>query len=221
MARSLASFVLMAFAVSGAYTAPGFLVPDQSSRVDDYIVSIERKFTNDFEASLIKQAESTYGDVADREHPEKSPDRRSKRWWCDEFDNVRILCAVTEDSVRYYLDLVNSFRKGDFTSVKGFQYGRASLRYRASVDFHPTFELKERQFINVYVVSMELNWSVTCGFLCGHYPVKKRIVVFDSKGQLLLLEGDGWESFVVSELAPAIRPNPPLNPTGAKGAPAG
>jgi hypothetical protein len=165
-----------------------------------YSKSVVREAANDFEDSLIAQAEAVYpardSVVAAAWDPAQVPE--VGYWFYGAFDGVLIPYAITGDAVTYYSDLIDALEAGEELQF----LTEASLDYRATASFREayTFEgadpetgepLPSESFERVYVVEMSLGWSQYCGELCAMGINHDRVVVFDEAGELLRVSLDG------------------------------
>ncbi len=172
-----------------------------------YSESIVREAANDFEASLIAQAEAVYPPrdsvIAAAWDPAQVPE--TEYWYYAGFDGVRIPYAITGDAVAYYADLIDALEAGERLQF----LTEASLDYRVAVSFRTayTFEgvdpetlepLPSESFERVYVVEMSLAWYQYCGDLCAMWIDHERVVVFDEAGTLLRVFLDGPRPVAVS-----------------------
>ena len=174
----------------------------------EFTKNIERVFLNEFEQNLIITAESFYpprDSVLNAASPEFQifiPD--TNYWFYDSFDGVRIPYAITIDAINYYsniIDLLNA-------SPNSLIY-KADFDYKAEVAYFNSYSfegidpftgdtLPSISFNNVFVVKMDLSWDHSCGPECGLYIIHKRIVIFNSEGELLQIFHDGKIPVTVS-----------------------
>jgi hypothetical protein len=162
---------------------------------ETFKVNISRKFANKEEERLLKIAESLYPTNEEKQKNCSKPvlgNPTDVDWACGSFDGVIVPYAVTKSTVNYYLNLTDEFRKGKR------QMKTSSLKYSAGVKFYPNFQLKREKFTNVYLVSMDFNWSHVCGDLCALVFGKVRTVIMDKTGKVLLVDGDKETPVMVS-----------------------
>lgn len=158
-------------------------------------VSISRKFADKQEERLLKIAEALYPVTEEKEKKCSAPVLRNPTeidWACGVFDGYLIPFAVTKSTVAYYLKQTEDFRKGKK------QMKTSSLKYNAGVRFSRNFQLKGQKFTDVYIVSMNFNWSHVCGELCALAFGKVRTVIMDKTGKVLLVTGDEETPVMVS-----------------------
>jgi len=184
--------------------------PTGTSDNEFYTKSIERIAENQFEQELIEKAEAKYpprDSVLAAVFPwqqESIPE--TKYWWYSRYDGVYLPYALTIDAVQFYENFIDSLaakEEDDF-------YKTANLEYNAQVNFHDSFEIFEQGFTNptpkqllgsfenVYVVEMYLSFKFECFVHCRLNMRPNRIVVFDSKGELLEVFYDGVKAVAVS-----------------------
>lgn len=171
-------------------------LPDISEKnKESFKVSISRKFATKEEERFLKIAEVVYPTAEEKRKNCSKPvlgNPTEVDWACGSFDGVLVAYAVTKDTVSYYLNLTEDFRTGKK------QMKTSSLKYDAEVKFYPNFQLKNQKFTNIYLVSMNLNWSQICGDLCALVFGKVRTVILDKNGKVLLVDGDEETPVMVS-----------------------
>ena len=168
-----------------------------------FTILIERKAISQKSKRILYKAETLF--------PPKSEIVKHKRrakidtfnseplWWYDTFDRVRLPYALTGSSVNYYIQLIRKFRKNKLMGIKSTKMITASFEYNATVSKYESFIFENKNYQNVYVVIMELDWKHFCGSLCALMFSKKRIMIFDGKSfELLGIIGDGIPVVVVS-----------------------
>ena len=162
---------------------------------ESFKVSISRKFADKKEERFLKIAESLYPTAEEKKKNCSKPvlgNPTDVDWACGSFDGVLVPFAVTKSTVIYYLNLTDEFRAGKK------QMKTSSLKYNAEVKFHSNFQLKGEKFTDVYLVSMDFNWSHVCGDLCALVFGKVRTVIMDKSGKVLLVDGDKETPVMVS-----------------------
>lgn len=168
--------------------------------------SISRVFNNEFEEKLLKQAESFYPPrdsvikFVSEEYKGSIPD--TGYWFYRSIDHIKIPYAITSDAVNYYSKKIDELYK-DSTSIINSAY----FIYKAEVNFYETFGLdvdpismaikQPYNANNVFVVEMSMIWGHGCGNLCCLGIRIKRVVVFDSKGNLLKVFYDKFGSVLI------------------------
>lgn len=161
---------------------------------ESFKVSISRKFANKEEERLLKIAEVLYPTAEEKQKKCSKilGNPTDVDWACGSFDGVLVAYAVTKSTINYYLNLTDDFRTGKR------EMKTSSLKYNAQIKFHPNFQLKGQKFTNVYLVSMNLNWSQVCGDLCALIFGKVRTVILDKNGKVLFVDGDEETPVMVS-----------------------
>ena len=162
---------------------------------ESFKVDISRKFADKEEERLLKIAESLYPTAEEKQRKCSKPilgNPTNVDWACGSFDGVLVAYAVTKSTIIYYLNLTEDFRTGKR------EMKTSSLKYKAEVRFSPNFQLKGQKFTNVYIVSMDFNWSHVCGDLCALMFGKVRTVIMDKNGKVLLVSGDEETPVMVS-----------------------
>jgi hypothetical protein len=116
--------------------------------------------------------------------------RDGKVWWCREQFGIRIPYAVTGDAVTYYAGLVAGYGK---TPMKRYAEPSSALKYTAAVKRQERFELDGKNWQNVDVVTLKLEFrQAFCASGTEAFGfTKERTVVFDAQGKVLHVSGDG------------------------------
>jgi hypothetical protein len=178
------------------------LVIKELNRPGPHAVNISRRFANESEERLLRIAEAVYsaGTQVDlkRDRIRESGIGVMRMWWCSEFDGVRVPYAITKSAVAYYLEASDEFREAKPRIPFWIKMKMSSLTYSASVAHKESYQRGETTLKDVYVVSMNLGWSQFCGGLCGMAFQKSRTVVLNGKSEVLAVDGDACESFIVS-----------------------
>jgi hypothetical protein len=170
-----------------------------------YSIQISRQFHGAREERLLRKAEAVYPAKAKvLADSEKSfvrileSDRKAKAlWWCGRFDGVRLPYAVTAASALYYYNTIQQFRRGNFGAANGIQMNSAHLSYAASIKHQELIVVDKKAFGNVYVATLRLSWSHSCGSMCGMSFDRTRTVVLDPSGRIAV-EGDGIKKVSVN-----------------------
>lgn len=160
-------------------------------------VYIERTVSSETEARLLAIAESALSDTG-----AISP-------WCSSFDGTKIPKAITPEVIRYYLDLTDDFRRGDFSKTNGIEMTQSTLEYTATVGKRTArtvalgnqFRAKPETVstdTDVYVVEMTLKWDQYCGSVCAMTFSLTRTVVIHSSGRIIRILEDGCPPVEVS-----------------------
>lgn len=174
-----------------------------------YTKIIERITENEFQDSLIIQAETIYPDrdsvlaVVLPEYRQYIPE--TGYWFLYRFDGIFIPYAITHDAIVYYENLIDSLNAG---TIYPFILN-AEFEYHATVTYeeHYIFDeidpvtgerLPVISFDNVYVIRMSLKWYHYCGIECGLWIDHQRMLIFDKNGNLLSIFFDGPQPVAVS-----------------------
>ena len=205
--KKIAFIVLLLSCFSSALFAqpPGYRIAENEittsfpriseKNKESFKVNISRKFASKEEERLLKIAESLYPTAEEKQKKCSKPilgNPTNVDWACGSFDGILVAYAVTKSTIIYYLNLTEDFRTGKR------EMKTSSLKYNAGVKFYPNFQLKGQTFTNVYVVSMDFNWSHVCGDLCALMFGKVRTVIMDKNGKVLLVNGDEETPVMVS-----------------------
>lgn len=171
----------------------------------DYRILIERTYGNSEEERLLRIAEALYPPrdtleaAIGRAHFKlKDVPNEKDLWWASSFDGIRLPYAITGRAVHYYLDLIHSFKRGDFEGSNGIRMQDASFRYTATIDRQVVFEGPGLRLEDVYVARLRLSWSNYCGPLCALGFQQDRVVVLSPEGEVLWVSGDRQSSALVS-----------------------
>ncbi len=173
--------VLSLFALSGCPYYDGF-------------VSIYREYETEFERDLIDHAETLCPnrdavlEIFQESLIGTIPPDDECLWWYRRVGDVRWPFAVTRDAIEYYSRRVTSDADDG-----GLIPSPERLDYHASVSFESEIVIDEKQFENVYLVSLELFVDVNGGASLS----KTRSVVFSEAGEVLFVFGDGPTPVVV------------------------
>lgn len=198
--------ILAVLCISGLGCSSNPVAPDEE---EQYRKSVERIASNDFERELIEQAESYYPHrdaVLAVVFPwlhDTIPE--TGYWWWGTYDGVYLPFALTIDAIEYYRAFINELRLAGPNDY----YKTATLEYRAEVSFHDAYDIYEEghtprpeylvaSFDHVYVVEMRLSFGFECYVHCLLGAGKSRIVVFDQKGDLVFVYGDGQSAAIVA-----------------------
>jgi len=113
-----------------------------------------------------------------------------KLWWSNEQLGIKIPYAITAEAIAYYSALVEGYGK---QSVKRYIEPSSRFNYQAAVTKHDTIELDGKNFSDVYLVTMTLNFSedFAASGTEGMTFTKERKVVLDKDGKALHISGDG------------------------------
>lgn len=192
---------------SGYTIIPATPLPDSLREVrlgGRFTVSIVRAFNDTLEQLLIERAESLVppagaieaatagitgsGHVAAFERAKSMP---GPRWWWREWDRVLLPYALTGAAVAHLVDRVRVLSASPNPVAKyepGVQH-RASVTYTATV---------ARRAPDGLIVTLNVDFRLFCGGLCGLHFTHSRVVTFDRHGNVTTVRGDGAPQYVVS-----------------------
>ncbi len=74
----------------------------------------------------------------------------------------------------------------------------STFEYSADVTPKASYVFGNARFSDVYVVSMRLGWSQTCGNLCGLQFTTSRTVVLSRDGKVISVDNDGGVEVSIS-----------------------
>lgn len=197
----LAFFVLarvyMALVI-GAFLALLSLAPGGClSERGPFTVTIERDAASDFETQLISTAESACPldlSHADLCVPAFDPIEDGCRWWCEDFEGVLTPYALNAEAIAYYQGRTQNNEMQSSVDPRNATYRSTVFTYTADVALSASFG----QFLDVYVVTLNMRYSEICGPLCGHFIWAHRTVVLNRAGEILAIEGDGSAATAIS-----------------------
>jgi hypothetical protein len=108
-------------------------------------------------------------------------------------DNIEQTSVVTAKAVRYYYDLSLAERV-DPRLPTGFTAENSELEYKASIQHFEQYSHSGHDFTNVNVANLTLQWSFSCGGLCGMGFTRNKLVVLDDAGNVVALFLDAPEN---------------------------
>jgi hypothetical protein len=162
------------------------------ANTNKHTVVMVRSASDDAGRQLIARAEGLQPDRAElvKAAGDLPLPREGKVWWCREQFGIRIPYAVTGDAVTYYAGLVTGYGK---TRMKRYAEPSSALKYTATVKRHERFELDSKNWQNVDVVTLKLEFRQSfCASGTEAFGfTKERTVIFDADGRLLHVSGDG------------------------------
>ncbi|MCC6697805.1 MAG: hypothetical protein IT365_19415 [Candidatus Hydrogenedentes bacterium] len=174
-------------------------LPEFAFTEGNYTAEIVRHYSDENELRLLRIAESVYPNrdrvQAARDNARlkdnQEPSKGEGLWWFSAFDGVRIPYTITSAAVRYYSDLVQTFRDQKFEITGGKPVSRCTMRYASVINHHKYFVVEGRSFPECYAVTMELRWTQDNGPGRVMGFVKRRLVLVDLKGKVLGVFLDG------------------------------
>jgi hypothetical protein len=139
-----------------------------------FSMTIERVATSEMEKELIEKAEHI-------------PCPEGK-WWTDRSDEPRLPVCLNAQALDYYQGVIESYRTRRRTpSSFGKQHGPKILSaegfYKATAGFNADS--------GQWVVELRLEYSQSCGNICGLVFLKTRLVIFDRHKNVIKVVGDG------------------------------
>lgn len=194
--RSARHITLLLCLVASATTLTG--CPSEIAARLNYSIDIDRHFNTPLEEDLILVAENTYPDPEDvaQLYPSGTDpnDLPENVWWYYPYydSEMRYPYAITADAIEYYKQKIREDRAHAVPRPDLWDWYSESFKYTATIEYFPTFEGEDSQtFTDVYVVTMRLGWSVSCGPLCGGGFYQDRKVILTPNGEVLQVQGDG------------------------------
>jgi hypothetical protein len=162
------------------------------ANTNKHTVTIVRSARDDAGRALIARAEGLQPDRAElvKAAGDVTLPREGKVWWFREQFGIRLPYAVTGDAVTYYTGLVTGYGK---TRMKRYAEPSSALKYTAAVTRHERFELEGKNWQNVDVVTLKLEFRQSfCASGTEAFGfTKERTVVFGADGKVLHVSGDG------------------------------
>jgi hypothetical protein len=184
------TLIAVVFAMLSAMQAdcamlPGSEPKDWPANPDKHVISITRETANETEAKMITAAEKT--------KPETGV------WWITKDGEPVLTCrlktphAITKDALDYYSGKIMEYRN---TAFRSYSEPSSRLNYKATVARHDKYTLNGKEYQNVYVVKMEMQFSIA--FVYGTEGTdfsKTRTVVLNADGVSQAIDGDMDEVF--------------------------
>jgi hypothetical protein len=163
----------------------------------DFTYSIRRDAAGPLEARLMGIAESCYPpratliEKAVAEGHEIGPDSAgASLWWADGTGVRRVPYAVTAGALWYYLGLTETLREPEVRVPGAPALFHSRFAYRGSVEPREIHRVGDREWRQVFVARLELEWSYDDGTFAPSITAW-RTVVLTPEGQVLFVEGDG------------------------------
>lgn len=170
-------------------------LPETSDTEGAYKIEIARTFANSDEETMLREAEAIYpGPKWMIEEVARSfavwaatpPEEMAPIWGMPGNDRLQEDEIVTARAVRYYYDLSLAAKANPHLST-GFDAQQTELKYEGVIKHYDRYVHKKDSFQNVYVADLTLKWSFTCGGLCGMGFTRNKVVVLDSRGNIIAL----------------------------------
>ena len=168
-------------------------IPQVTDKEGNYKIEVSRSFSGAAEEAMLRKAEAVYpspGKIVEsflrdpRWLAEDLPKDNEPLWWVDGNDNVRLTTVVTARAVRHYYDLSRELRQHP-DAVPGFPMNSTSFKYQASIKHYDRYRHAKNEFTDVYVADLNLEWSHSCGGLCGMVFTRNKVVVFSANSEVL------------------------------------
>jgi hypothetical protein len=173
----------------------GIQLPQTSVMDGPYKIRISRSFSDSNEEEMLRKAEAVYsspgkmvadvfrslGDWADKPSEEMAP-----IWGMPGNDNIQSTDVVSARAVRYYYDL-SMAAKANPQLPTGFNAVAIGLKYDGVIKHFDRYSHNGNTFENVYVGDLTLEWSFTCGGLCGMGFTRNKLVVLDANGNVIAM----------------------------------
>ena len=159
------------------------LLPDtlvDTTGVHDALVT--RTFGDPEEEQFLRTAESTYPPSA---RVDDGTGGSIDQWWFAEFDGIKVDKHVTRGALAYYLDTIGRFQAGDFAGTIPMQASR--LAYESSIEWKSSVVVGGKDYQDVYVVEIQLDWAQVCGNVCAMGFSRTRTVVLNAHGRVIRL----------------------------------
>jgi hypothetical protein len=168
----------------------------QTSQTDGFHkIQISRSFSNLNEDEMLRRAEAVYSSPAkmiasvlgslsywEGKHLEEM----APLWGSLGNDNLLSADVVTARAVRYYYDLSLAAQANPHLAT-GFDAAASSMKYTAVIRHSDRYSHNGDTFDDVYVADLTLEWSFTCGGLCGMGFTRNKLVVLDVAGKVIAM----------------------------------
>jgi hypothetical protein len=173
----------------------GIDLPQTSEKEGPFKMEISRSFGDPKEEAILRTAEAVYSG------PAKMVEEvfRSLSYWANEpldemapiwgmrgNDEIQSTEIVTARAVRYYYDLTRTVRQNPHLP-SGFDAVNTNLKYVGAIKHFDRYSHKKDNFENVYVADLTLEWGFVCGGLCGMGFTRNKLVVLDSRGEVIAM----------------------------------
>jgi hypothetical protein len=169
----------------------------RDARDGDFTYSVKREFADSATARLLAIAESCYPPrdllveiAATRFYEMGSDTAKVPLWWCDGPGVRRVAYAVTAGALDHYLGMTERFRDHDYVVPGGQGLFFTDFAYHAAIAPRMEFVSKGTEYRQVFVAYLTLAWSYDDGVFIDSVQAH-RVVVLDSRGNILSIEGDG------------------------------
>ena len=170
-------------------------LPETSEMEGNFKIHIARSFADANGEAMLRKAEAVYDSPANmitnvlrnvRYWAANPPKEMVPIWGHTGNDDIEMANIVTARAVRYFYDLSRRERS-DPRLPTGFAAVQSIMKYDASIKHADHYVHSKDAFDNVYVADMNLEWSFTCGGLCGVGFTRNKIVILDARGNVVAL----------------------------------
>jgi hypothetical protein len=170
-------------------------LPQTSDTEGPYKIQISRSFRGLNEEEMLRKAEAVYSNpskmVADvlrslYAWADRPPAEMAPMWGTPGNDNIQSADVVTARAVRYYYDLSVAAKANPHLPT-GFNAVATGLKYDGVIRHFDRYSHNGNTFENVYVGDLTLEWSFTCGGLCGMGFTRNKLVMLDANGNVIAM----------------------------------
>jgi hypothetical protein len=170
-------------------------LPETSDTEGPYKIQISRSFRGLNEEEMLRKAEAVYSSpskmVADVFRSlgywaDKPSEEMAPIWGMPGNDNIQSTDVVTARAVRYYYDL-SLAAKANPQLPTGYAAVAIGLKYDGVLKHFDRYSHNGNTFEDVYVGDLTLEWSFTCGSLCGMGFTRNKLVVLDANGNVIAM----------------------------------
>ena len=170
-------------------------LPQTSDKDGRNTIQISRSFSDSNEEEMLRRAEAVYSSPSKMianvfrslgYWEGKLPEEMGPIWGSLGNDNLLSADVVTARAVRYYYDLSLAAKANPHLAT-GFDAVASGLKYTAVIRHSDRYSHSGDTFEHVYVADLTLQWSFTCGGLCGMGFTRNKLVVLDEAGKVLAM----------------------------------
>ncbi len=170
-------------------------LPETSDTEGPYRIQISRSFRGLNEEEMLRKAEAVYSSpskmVADVFRSlgywaDKPSEEMAPIWGMPGNDNIQSTDVVTARAVRYYYDL-SLAAKVNAQLPTGYAALAIGLKYDGVIKHFDRYSHNGNTFEDVYVGDLTLEWSFTCGSLCGMGFTRNKLVMLDTNGNVIAM----------------------------------
>jgi hypothetical protein len=170
-------------------------LPETADTDGPYKILISRSFNGSSEEQMLRKAEAVYSSpakmIADvfsslKYWADKAPEDMAPIWGTLGNDNIQSTNVVTSRAVRYYYDL-SLAAKANPQLPTGFGAAAIGLKYNGAIKHFDRYSHNGDSYENVYVGDLTLEWSFSCGGLCGMGFTRNKLVVLDADGNVIAI----------------------------------